>query len=126
MSGLEWRRLFALAGVTASIVFALCVVLAAVLGEFNRVAISNLAIAAAVVLVLASVVSGGLVGRYMPALGHGQLDGTAYTHTLHDEMLLTEEFRSGRLHRGARERLGRSAVMFLAAVCLSVTAFLLA
>lgn len=119
-----WARLVA-EGVTLGLVaLSLCVLLALILGEFNRVAMSNLAVFSAVLLLLTALARGGMAGRTL--FQGSSPDGLAYTYLAQEELLLSEEFREGRLYREMGRRFASSSVMLVAAAVVVAAAAWLA
>ena len=115
MGSWELRRLFGLAAIIAVCVLGAAVGIAAAIGEFNRTAVSNLAVGGAVILLgLAALFSGLLRFNLHP------MDPMYTTNLTTEYMLAQQEYQSGRAGRSFLERLGPSLAMVVAAFFLFV------
>jgi hypothetical protein len=110
----EMWRLVAVSAAVAAVAFGLCLVLTALVGEFNRDAISKTAVGAAIVLWVCGVLAAGVFRA-----GLTNYSDPMYSMHLQTELMVAEsEHRAGRVGREWANRLAVTLVCLFAGVAV--------
>jgi hypothetical protein len=113
----ELRTLAGVSALIAGAVFAVATGIAAAMGEFNRTMVANIAVGAAVVLLVLAVLSSGLLRFNLHPM-----DPMYSSNLTAEYMLAQQEHASGRLRRSWGERFGPAIVLTCAASLVFVVA----